>query len=168
MNEEHNKFTEVEILLGGLFTLGVDGVCILIDITGIGAVLVAPVVQWFTTFVLWLRFRSKGDPGAMKMGRQIFKYAIQLLPVTPIIITAFTTSIPFFIEVFIHNHPEKFAAVMKAIQLKRGVSAAKAAGGGLAAKSVAAARAYNKPVEISATGNIAETARTMGIPEPIE
>ncbi|MFH1161700.1 MAG: hypothetical protein V1696_00245 [Candidatus Jorgensenbacteria bacterium] len=166
MNEEHNKFTEVEILLGGFFTLAVDGVCILIDITGIGAVLIAPIVQGFTTFVLWLWFKSKGDPGAMKMGRQIVKYAANFLPITPVLITALTTSIPFFIEVFIHNHPEKFAAAMKAIRLKSGVSAAKAAEGGLAAKSVAAARAYGKPAGISAAADIAETARTMGIPEP--
>ncbi len=170
MDQEHNKFTEVELLIGGLFTLAVDGAAALIDVTGVGAVLVAPVIQWFTTFTMWLWFRSKGDPGALKMGRQIFKYAIQLLPVTPVAITALTTFIPFLIEAYLHNHPEKFGLLEKALRLKSAAGAVKTTEGGKLTKAVAGAKAYRawRPEGVASTADIAETAEAMGIPQPIE
>jgi hypothetical protein len=49
----------------------------------------------------------KGDKNALKLGRQIAKYAANLLPFLP------TLTPVFFIEAYIHNHPEKFALAAK-------------------------------------------------------
>jgi hypothetical protein len=123
MEEEINKFTTVEILIGTFFAFGIDCLSVLFDITGVGIV-VAPVIQGFATFVLSRWFARKGNPSALKFGKLLFKYALNLLPITPIIVTAFTTSIPFVIEVFIHNHPR--------LAKKAGELAGSAAGGALA------------------------------------
>mgnify|MGYP001600628002 CR=1 FL=1 len=109
---ERRPFLWSEMLLGTLFTLGVDIIAALIDLTGIG-VAIAPVIQSFATFSLTMWFRSKGDPNATKLGKQLVRYALNLLPVSPLIITTFTTTIPFLIMVYIHNHPERFAAIEK-------------------------------------------------------
>lgn len=114
MDEEINKITLVETLIWGLFALGIDGVCILIDVTGVG-VLIAPVIQGFGTFSIWLYFRGKGVQSATKLWRQVLKYAANILPATPIIITAFTVSIPFFIEVALHNNPKLGETITKAV-----------------------------------------------------
>ncbi|MEK7465562.1 MAG: hypothetical protein AAB631_02180 [Patescibacteria group bacterium] len=119
--DEHKKFGAGEIIIGTFFALGVDGISILIDITGVG-VIIAPVIQGFATFAITMWFRSKGDPNATKLGKQILKYGLNLLPVTPIIITAFTITIPFLIEVFIHNNP-KLAAITEKVAAKGGPAA---------------------------------------------
>ncbi|PIP30154.1 hypothetical protein COX26_00210 [Candidatus Jorgensenbacteria bacterium CG23_combo_of_CG06-09_8_20_14_all_54_14] len=137
MNEEHNKFMEVEMLLGGLFTLGVDGICFLIDWTGV-CLAIAPIIQGFTTFVMWMWFKSKGDPGALSVGRQVAKYASNMLPLLP------TTLIAFAVEVYLHNHPEKFGAIQKVAALKSASGAAKAAEGGTIKKALAARKAYRE------------------------
>lgn len=116
--EEHKKFEASEIVIGTLFFLGIDGVCILIDVTGIGLI-IAPVLQGFATFAITMWFKSKGDPNATKLGKTILKYALNLLPVTPVIITAFTVTIPFIVEVIIHNNP-KLAAVAEKAAAKSG------------------------------------------------
>ena len=72
--DEHKKFGAGEIIIGTFFALGVDGISILIDITGVG-VIIAPVIQGFATFAITMWFRSKGDPNATKLGKQILKYS---------------------------------------------------------------------------------------------
>lgn len=99
METENNKFNEVELVLGGMFTLGVDGTCALLDLTGVGAV-ITPFIQSFVTFVMWMWFRSKGDKNSGKLGRQIAKYASNAIPIIP---TTFTV---FIIEALIHNRPK--------------------------------------------------------------
>jgi hypothetical protein len=69
---ERKKFNAAEMLIGGMFTLGVDGICILIDLTGVGLA-IAPIIQNFATFTMWWWAKSKGDPNAAKMGRQLAK-----------------------------------------------------------------------------------------------
>ncbi|MFH1192965.1 MAG: hypothetical protein V1656_01450 [Candidatus Jorgensenbacteria bacterium] len=138
--KELNKFNEVELLLGGLFTLGVDGVCFLIDWTGVGLA-IAPIIQGFATFSMWLWARSKGDPGALKTGRQVAKYAANALPLLP------TTFIAFAVETYLHNHPDKFTAVQKVAALKSGVTAAKAAEGGTVKKALAGRKAYREEMD---------------------
>lgn len=102
MDEEINKYNEVELIMGGLFYLGVDGICALLDFTGIGAV-ITPVIQSFGTFSQTLWAMGKGDKQALKLGRQISKYAANLLPWLP------TLTAVFFIETYIHNHPKQVA-----------------------------------------------------------
>jgi hypothetical protein len=110
--QEINKFKTVEILLGLIVALGFDGIAALLDLSGIGA-FITFVAQWFAIFVFGFWFKSKGNSNEMKTGRMIFKQAIQLLPATPLIITALTVTIPFIIGVFIHNNPEKFAKFLQ-------------------------------------------------------
>jgi hypothetical protein len=102
--EEINRFNEAEILVGGFFLLGIDLICILIDITGVGMA-VAPFLQAPGTFFSSMWLKSKGDSGNMKLGRQITKYASNALPVVP------TLFLSFLIETYIHNHPERFKKI---------------------------------------------------------
>lgn len=146
--DERKKFTEAEILLGGLFTLGVDGVCMLIDFTGIGLI-VAPIIQGFTTFLIWMWFKSKGDPAAAKLGRQAAKYAANFLPVLP------TTFLAFSIEVFIHNHPKAVAAVTTLAGAALS-AATGGAGAGVAAAALKAAGGTKAAAALSAIGGAAE------------
>ncbi|MEK7087020.1 MAG: hypothetical protein AAB935_02045, partial [Patescibacteria group bacterium] len=98
METENNKFNEVELILGGMFTLSADGICALLDLTGVGAV-ITPFIQSFVTFVMWMWFNSKGDKNSGKLGRQIAKYASNAIPIIP------TTFTAFIIEALAHNHP---------------------------------------------------------------
>jgi hypothetical protein len=66
---------------------------------------IAPLIQFAANFCLaYFVFKPKGDKNAMKTGRLTVKFLLNLLPVTPVVITAFTVSIPFFIEVVAHNN----------------------------------------------------------------
>ena len=107
MEGEHRKFNEVELLLGGFFTLGADFICALIDWTGIGLI-IAPFIQTFATFSMWLWFKAKGDQ-SISIGRQVAKYLANALPFVP------TTLIAFVIEAFLHNHPKVAAIAAKAV-----------------------------------------------------
>ena len=107
MEEKLQKFNEVELLLGGFFTLSVDIVCALIDLTGIGLI-IAPFLQSFVTFSIWLWFRSKGEQGVSSIGRQVAKYLANAIPILP------TTFIAFVIEALVHNHPKIAAIAEKA------------------------------------------------------
>lgn len=146
MNEEHKKFNEAEMLLGGFFTLGVDSVCFLIDWTGVGLA-IAPIIQSFTTFTMWWWFKTKGDPNTLKTGRQVAKYAANFLPLIPTTFTAFA------VEVYIHNHPERFAAIQKVAALKSGAVAAKTAEGGTAKRVLAARQAYSEKMDTFSEDN---------------
>ncbi len=95
--DENNKFTESEIIIGGLFTLGIDGVCALIDFTGVGTA-VSPVIQGFATFAIDRWVDSKGGE-QFGLGKQFAQYGAGLIPVLP------TTTAVFTIRVFMHNHP---------------------------------------------------------------
>lgn len=98
MNEESNKFTESEIIIGGLFALGVDGLCALIDLTGVGTG-VAPVIQGFSVFAIDRWVDSKGGT-SWGTGKQMAQYASGLVPILP------TTVAVFVIRVFMHNNPK--------------------------------------------------------------
>ncbi len=103
MDEEIKKFTEAEIILGSLFTLGIDVLGAFLDGVVIGLV-ITPVIKGGVTFFMWLWFKSKGDKSSQKIGKQVAKYAVNCVPVLP---TTFTI---FAIGVYSHNHP-KLAAV---------------------------------------------------------
>lgn len=114
MEDKHTKFSPAEITIYGFIVIGIDVLCIFIDLTGIGLA-IAPFVQTATNFCLaYFVFKPKGDKNAMKAGRQVIKFALNWLPITPVFVTAFTTSIPFFIEVFVHNN-EKLHALQNAV-----------------------------------------------------
>jgi len=85
-----------ESIVGTLFLFTTDVLCALLDLTIIGA-FITPLIQTpasvFTTF--WIK--SKGNKDAMKIGRQMTKYAANLLPWIP------TLTIFFIAEVAIHN-----------------------------------------------------------------
>lgn len=104
MEEETNKFNEAEIVVGSMGGLFVDGLCILLDLTGVGLG-IAPFVQGSAMFGFSWWLKSKGSPNAFKLNRQIARQLSNLLPLAP------TVTAVFLIDVFMHNHPEKFAAV---------------------------------------------------------
>jgi len=138
MNEGHNKFTESEYIVGGLVTLAIDGVCILIDLTGVGLFL-APIAQGAATFgIEWVVERKGGSMGPFDLKR-FLKYLSNAAPLFP------TVTAIFFFSAYMHNHPEKFAAVEKMAGFTGG-----------------------KPPAITSTANIAKTAQAMGVPKPIE
>ncbi len=97
---EIKKFSEAEMLLGGLFTLFIDLISALIDATGIGLA-IAPFLQSLVTFIMWMWFKSKGDKTSGDAGKQVAKYAANILPIIP------TTFIVFIISAYLHNHPKK-------------------------------------------------------------
>jgi len=95
--EEDNKFSEAELLVGGFFTLGIDGLCALIDLTGIG-LFISPLIQSAATFAVSMWLQSKG--GSLSFGKEAVKYASSTLPILP------TTFIVFLVSAFVHNHPK--------------------------------------------------------------
>lgn len=106
MEQEVNKFTIAEILLGLFFTLLVDIIAGLIDFTAIGAIIIAPFIQTFAVFIIGYWFKRKGDANGLKLGRMIFKSVLQFLPAELYLIATLTTTIPFLIEALIHNNPK--------------------------------------------------------------
>jgi hypothetical protein len=106
MNEEHKKYNEAELIVGGLIFFALDGICFALDWTGAGA-FITPIIQSAGTFAMNVVALLKGDKNALKLGRQLVKYAINFLPFLPTLTTVF------FIEAYIHNHPEKFALATK-------------------------------------------------------
>lgn len=111
-SEERNDVTEAETIVWLAFLIGFDGICILLDLTGVGMG-IAPFLQGFGTFSSGMWFeKTKGDKNAMKMQRQLIKYISNVAPFLP------TLSIAFAIEAYMHNHPEKFEKVEKALNTK--------------------------------------------------
>ncbi|MBI5732905.1 hypothetical protein HY967_03030 [Candidatus Jorgensenbacteria bacterium] len=104
--EEINRYNETELIAGSIIMLGIDGVCFIIDWTGVGLA-IAPIIQAGGTGALTMWAWRKGDTQALKMGRQVAKYASNALPLLP------TLTLMFLIEAYMHNHPEKFAAAEK-------------------------------------------------------
>ncbi len=95
----HNKYLEAELIIGGLFFLTIDGVCALIDVTGVGLA-IAPVIQAAGTGAMTFWGYMKRDSAALKTSHQITKYALNLLPLLPTLFTSFV------IQTYIHNHPK--------------------------------------------------------------
>lgn len=117
--EERPKFGIAETFLWTVFALTVDGICALIDITGVGMA-IAPFIQGLGTIVFGFVLINKGNSDGLKTGRLIFKLLLHILPATPYIITALTTTIPFWVETFIHNHPKFLEKATAFAQTKLG------------------------------------------------
>ncbi len=94
---EDKKFGAAEMVIGGLFCFALDVGCALMDLTGVGALSVAPAAQTFTTFGIGMWARAK-DPGAtISVGTEIAKYASNALPIVP------TVTLIFFVTVGLQN-----------------------------------------------------------------
>jgi len=104
--DNRDPFTLVEIVIGSCFTLFIDILAFLIDLTGIGLV-IAPFLQTAANFFTSWWLKIKGDAGAFKIGRMIAKNAVSIMPVLP------TNTAAFIIETWLHNHApiEKLTAV---------------------------------------------------------
>lgn len=96
---EYNKFSTAEIVIGGLFTLCVDGASALLDLTGIGMIISMP-LQASTSVGTTLWLISKGGKRAASLERQLIKHFSNVLPIVP------TTFAAFMIETTLHNRPE--------------------------------------------------------------
>lgn len=99
MGKEHKKYSEVEILLGTFLFLGCDGICFLIDWTGVG-IIVSRVIKWAANGAMMYVAWQKGDTNALKSGRVIGKFAVNTVPFLPTLTTIF------WIETYLHNHPK--------------------------------------------------------------
>ena len=88
---ELKKVTESEMVIGGVFTLGLDGLCALIDATGVGLA-IAPIIQSFATFSITMWLKTKGGT-RVKIGKEAVKYAANFLPVLPTVTAIFAVSL---------------------------------------------------------------------------
>ena len=95
--DEDKKIGSGELLVFSFLFLFVDVICFLIDWTGVGMG-ITPAIQGFVLFFMDKFLMGKGSKSASKMGRKIAKYAIQLIPMLPTLVTTF------IIEVAIHNN----------------------------------------------------------------
>lgn len=102
MDPNYKKITESEFIIFGVFLLGIDGLCFLLDLTLIGAVASAT-VQGFISFWTTQWFKNKGDNA--KIGKQIIRYFCGELP-----IGNFGT---FIVSAVIHNNLNKIPAADK-------------------------------------------------------
>lgn len=96
--EEGNKFSAAEIVIGTLFCLFIDILAILIDVTGVGLV-IAPFLQAAGNLLTSWWLKMKGNGNAFKMGRQLTKNLVTIIPILP------TNTTAFIIETWLHNHP---------------------------------------------------------------
>ena len=103
-----DNFTMAEMALGIMYTLTTDTICLILDYTVIGA-FISPAIRNGVAFTIWLWLKSKNDPHVKKMGRWIARGAGNFVPWIPLFINTFM----FIADVYIHNHPEKFAIVEK-------------------------------------------------------
>lgn len=121
MDPENKKFSESEMLIGGLFFLGLDGLCFLLELTAVGA-LPAVFIQIFANVLmneLW--FKNKGvDNG--KFLKQFLKYLGSAAPSGNFWV--------FLVSAVAHNHPRA---------IKIGAQVAGAALGGVAGAKIGAA-----------------------------
>ncbi len=107
ISEVTNKFELSEIVVGTIYTFTTDGLCALLDIFTLESFAVASwVIRNGVAGTIWMWFYAKKDPHVKKAGRLIFKGFANATPL-------FINTIMFLIEVYIHNHPEKFAALEK-------------------------------------------------------
>lgn len=105
--EENNKFTESEMVVGGLGFLFIDGLCFLIDLVPLIGWMITAVIQLAATFVIeqWIKNKGGGDGGFT--AKRFFKYLSNTIPYLP---TTFTI---FLISVLMHNHPKITATAGK-------------------------------------------------------
>jgi hypothetical protein len=103
-----NKVKESEFIIGTMFALLVWITGLVLELFGIGLVL-SPIIESFFTFGTWLFFEAKGDPYAYKFGANLVQYLANAIPFIPSILIAF------MLKTYIHNHPEKFAALQKMV-----------------------------------------------------
>ena len=101
-----NRVSESEIIIGSMFALLVWITGLILELFGIGLVL-SPIIESFFTFGTWLFFKAKNDPYADKLGANLIQYLANAIPFIPSVL------ISFLVKVYIHNHPEKFAAFEK-------------------------------------------------------
>ncbi|MEK7629967.1 MAG: hypothetical protein AAB432_01105 [Patescibacteria group bacterium] len=160
MAEEINKYKEAELIIGSFAFLFIDGVCFLIDWTGIGLA-ISPVIQGFGTAAQTFWAWKKGDKTALKFSRQAIKYALNILPLLP------TLTIVFLVQAFVHNNPK--------IAEAGGKLAGSAAGGGLAGPlgakigSVIGQYAGGSSLPqslIKGATSVGEASRNLNIPKP--
>ncbi|KKU15600.1 hypothetical protein A3D55_03155 [Candidatus Jorgensenbacteria bacterium RIFCSPHIGHO2_02_FULL_45_20] len=105
--EELKKITEAETIVWLMFLFPIDVVCAVIDSTGVGMAF-APLLQGVGTISssCWFKY-SKKHAGALQFKNQLKKNGANLLPFLPTL-TAF-----FLVEVYKHNHPDKFMTAGK-------------------------------------------------------
>ncbi len=106
--DSDDNFTLSETMVGFLYTFTTDVISLALDYTVIGAV-ISPVLRNGVAGSLWLWFRAKNDPHVTKIGRWVFKRIANVIPWIPL----FVNTVMFVVEVYIHNHPEKFAVAEK-------------------------------------------------------
>jgi len=94
-----NKFTAAEILLGSCLTLLVEFANWLLDLIGVGFVIM-PVLKAMVWIMFTMWFIAKGDKFITKPARAITSYVSQALPIVPTLLLAF------LINVYMHNHPK--------------------------------------------------------------
>lgn len=109
MEEERDKFTESEMIVGGLGALFLDGVCAVVDVisAGTGAI-ITPIAQLFATGAIeWWVSQKGGDLGIID-AKRIAKYASNLVPAVP------TVFFIFLISALMHNNPKIIEVATKA------------------------------------------------------
>ncbi len=106
-----------EIVLFGLILFIVDVFCTLLDFTGIGAAVTPFIQAGFTAMMTAWFYWSKKDKAVTKLGRQIIKYASNLLPWVP------TLFVVFVVEAYMHNHPKQ--AGVPIVEKMKNISAGK-------------------------------------------
>lgn len=108
LEDNREDFNMVEIVVGICFTLFIDILALIIDLTGIGLI-IAPFLQTAANFVTSWWLKIKGSPNALKIGRLFAKNIISIIPILP------TNTTAFIIEVWLHNHlPKKLQGKMAA------------------------------------------------------
>lgn len=113
--EGGNKIGYGELLVFSFLFLFVDIICFLIDFTVVGAG-ITPVIQGFVLFFMDKFLMGKGTKSASKLGRKIAKYALQLLPLLPTLVTTF------LIEAAIHNKQNSIPIASKSVPSVVGVA----------------------------------------------
>lgn len=106
MENRHTEFSAIEMGIGLFFlAIPVDLLCLVIDMTGVGLA-VAPFLQIIAVFSIRWWLKMKGDPNALRFdGKQVTRLLSNILPFVP------TVTIIFLLDVYVHNHPEKFKAL---------------------------------------------------------
>ena len=107
----------------GVFFFGaIDGIAILLDLTGVGMA-IAPVLQSFAMGAMIFWFWTRGNKQAIQLGRVVAKFAATAIPIVP------TNLIIFAVSSYYHNHTEKAGLMRKLIGKKGGSLAGVTRGG---------------------------------------
>ncbi len=110
--KEKEKIGMVEMILGGLITLSIDIVLIIIKLIGIGLILYLP-IRGLGFFLMTWFFKNKGDEQAMSLEKILISKALTgWIPFLPMLF------IIFCIESYIHNHPKSAISKAKEVTAK--------------------------------------------------